>query len=439
MPNSRFYSSTAAVTQLQSTANAGDVTIQIASSSGFPGSFPYILCLDYGAANEELVLVTNGGPNIFNVTRAFDGTSASTHNAGAVVRHVTSAIDFTDSRTHEAATSNVHGITGAFVDTASVQTLSNKTLSSPSINNPTITGAVTATGSTTNGGTLSGATLSGDSVSGTLTMLSSPAVSGAWSNAGDITNTGQLLQQNLVRGQRTNTTDSIYESRATGDAVARWFMTANGNMNWSDGTNSPDVGLNRSSPGNAQLVGNLTTTGTIFPASVNTTGAVSAGSLSTTGNLSVGGVGGMLFARKPASTNRNSTVVNSPDPDLQLSVVASAVYEVSGMLIFSGDPNADLKIGFTAPTNATFSWNATGQNNAATSTVGPVITDAQTISNTGFILGCLSGNNLTAKIQGLLRTQLTPGTFGLSWSQASSTGTDVILYADSYLRLTRVA
>jgi hypothetical protein len=260
MVNSRFYSSTAAVTNLQTTAGSGDATIQVASSSGFPNSFPYTLSLDYGSANEELVDVTGGGPSVFNVTRAVDGTSASSHNAGAVVRHVTSARDFTDSRTHEASSSGVHGITGAFVDTLSTQTLQNKTLSAPVINNGTVTGSVTATGATVTNGTFSGSTLSAGKISGATTMLSSPALSGTWSNSGDITNTGQLLQQNLVRGQRANATDSQYESRVAGDANARWFTRADGSQFWGPGTTAVDTSLSRTGVNQLQLNGGLSIT-----------------------------------------------------------------------------------------------------------------------------------------------------------------------------------
>jgi len=281
--NSRFYSSIAAVTNLQVTAAPGDASIQVASSTGFPNSFPFTLSLDYGSANEELVDVTAGGPSIFTVTRAVDGTSATTHNAGAVVRHVTSARDFTDSRTHESSTSNVHGITGAFVDTLSTQTVSNKTMNSSAWNGGTFTGTITATGATLTNGTLSGSTLSVGKISGATTMQSSPSFSGAWSNAGDITNTGQLLQQNLLRGSRTNTTDSMYESRATGDTNARWFMTADGGMNWGPGNAAADVGLFRVSASTLQLTNNLTITGSeTVNGNITTPNTVTAGNLTLT-------------------------------------------------------------------------------------------------------------------------------------------------------------
>ena len=282
MPNSRFYSSTAAVTNLQATAGPSDATIQVASSSGFPGSFPFTLSLDYGSANEELVDVTGGGPSVFNVTRSVDGTSATTHNAGAVVRHVSSARDFTDSRTHEASSSGVHGITGAFVDTLSAQTLSNKTLSAPVINNATITGAVTATGATVTNGTFSGGTFSAGKITGNIDMTGATLNNG-WTNTGTITNTAQILQQNLLRGSRANTSDSMYESRVTGDANARWFMTADGGQNWGPGTAGADATIQRISAGTLQastnfnVIGNQTVGG-----NQTVTGGLTAGSLNLT-------------------------------------------------------------------------------------------------------------------------------------------------------------
>lgn len=429
MPNSRFYSSIAATTTLQVTANSGDINIQVASSSGWPGSFPYIVCLDYGAANEELVLVTSGGPNVFTVTRGYDGTSASTHNAGAVVRHVSSAIDFTDSRTHEASTTNVHGITGAFVDTTSAQTLSNKTLSSPTINSATVTGTVAATGSTVTNGTfttpiLTTPTINGAALSGTIT--GTPTFSGVNTFSAGIIANGETLQ-------RTNGTDITLTSKRIADAGGRLNVTSDGVLNWGDGTGPTDTNLYRAGASSLQ------TDDAFTAASVTTAGTVTAGGLTTSGNLSVTGIGGTLFARKAVSTNRNSTTTNTADPDITFTVASNAIYEVTGMLVYSGDPNGDLKIGFSGPASTTFTWAGTAQNAAATSATGPVITDAQSIAGTNFQLGCLSGTNLTCKIEGILRTSLTSGTFSLNWSQVTSSATDTIMAADTFLVLRRLA
>lgn len=270
MANSRFYSSTAAVTNLQVTANPSDISIQVASSSGWPGTFPFILSLDYGAANEELVLATSGGPTTFNVTRAYDGTSASTHNAGAVVRHVSSAIDFTDSRTHEAS-SSAHGISGSFVDTVSSQTVANKTLSSPVINNPTLGGTMTATSATIANGTYTGSTLTTPTINGatvTGTVAGTPTYSGLNTFSAGITTEGETVQ-------KVNGTDTAITVKRDADAGLRMKVTADGGLGWTDGTTTtPDVSMFRASSGTLQTTG-----------AYNVTGNINGGTVSSTGNI----------------------------------------------------------------------------------------------------------------------------------------------------------
>lgn len=280
MANARFYSSIAATTNLQVTAAPADTSIQVASSVGFPGSFPFTLSLDYGAANEELVDVTAGGPSIYTVTRAVDGTSASTHNAGAVVRHVSSARDFTESRTHEAAVSGVHGISGAFVDTTSVQTLTNKTLTAPVIAGGTISGAPTFTGTpvfnagaalsgtfsgtptfsgvvnlsagaTIAGGTLSGTFSGSPTYSGNVVFSASPLFSGSPNFTGVTTFTaatnfdGVINANAQLLARRTFATGATYRTSVTGDATDRFFIDAAGAHNWGNGTAAVDTNLYR--------------------------------------------------------------------------------------------------------------------------------------------------------------------------------------------------
>lgn len=125
----RFYSSVATEKTLSGAITAGQTTLVVSNTIGLPASTPYTIAVDYETAVEELVEVTGAAGTTLTITRAIDGTSASTHNSGARVRHVTSARDFADSRNHENASTNIHGlgVGEVIVGTTSVQTLSNKT------------------------------------------------------------------------------------------------------------------------------------------------------------------------------------------------------------------------------------------------------------------------------------------------------------------------
>jgi hypothetical protein len=73
----RYYSSTAAETTLSGTINSSATSITVGSVTGFPVSFPYTLALDYESASEELVDVTAAAGTNLTITRAADGTSAT--------------------------------------------------------------------------------------------------------------------------------------------------------------------------------------------------------------------------------------------------------------------------------------------------------------------------------------------------------------------------
>lgn len=211
MVNAFFYSNIAVATTLSGNINNSVTSATVAATTGWPTSYPFIIAIDYGAANEELVQVTNNTAGTLTIVRGFGGTSAVAHSVGAVVRHAYNAQDATDFRTHEAATSDVHGVTGALVGATQSQTLTNKTLTSPTINAGALSGTFTGT----------------------------PTFSG------NVTHSGEIILTNLLRASRASATDSQYESRVTADANARWFSQADGKMFWGPGTGAVDVVLYR--------------------------------------------------------------------------------------------------------------------------------------------------------------------------------------------------
>ena len=90
----RYYSSTAVATTLSGNINNSTTSITVAALSGYPAQTPFTAIIDPDTASEEVVEVTNVSGTTLTVTRGVDGTSAVSHNAGAVFRHGVSARDF---------------------------------------------------------------------------------------------------------------------------------------------------------------------------------------------------------------------------------------------------------------------------------------------------------------------------------------------------------
>ena len=90
----RYYSSTAVATTLSASANNSTTSITVTALTGYPAQTPFTAIIDPDTASEEVVEVTNVSGTTLTVTRGVDGTTASSHNAGAVFRHGVSARDF---------------------------------------------------------------------------------------------------------------------------------------------------------------------------------------------------------------------------------------------------------------------------------------------------------------------------------------------------------
>lgn len=285
MANAYFYSNIAVPTTLSGNINNSVTSCTVAATTGWPTSYPFIIAIDFGAATEELVQVTNNAAGTLTIVRGFGGTSAVSHSIGAVVRHVHNAQDDTDFRTHEAATSSVHGVTGALVGATQTQTLTNKTLTSPTINAGALSGTFTGTP------TFNGAVV----LSGTPSISAGAVLAGTFTGtptfSGNVTHSGEIILTNLLRGSRATATDSQYEARVTGDAFARYFMLADGKHLWGSGSGAADTTLYRSA------ADTLKTDDAFIAANTITSAPSSAGVDGLAVNLPSGTVGDLLNLR----------------------------------------------------------------------------------------------------------------------------------------------
>lgn len=455
MPPAYYYSNTAQQTSLGGGVSPGATSIQVASVVGFPSSYPYVLALDYGAATEELVLVTGAALTVLTVTRGFGGTSAQDHGLGALVRHVYNAVDAADFRAHESAASDVHGVTGALVGATSTQTLTNKTLTAPTINN----------GTYQNGGSFAG------------TFTGTPTLSGAVVFSGAPSFTGQPVFTGNPVFQGASASAVVRSARVTGDGTPRLQTQADGKMLWGPGNAAADVALYRSAAsvlttdddllsvratGTDPALSTRVTGDTVDRFQVDASGALrmgpgnaaldvyihrgAAGWLDVESNvyidkdLSVNGVGKDTVRYKAADLAR-STATATDDPDLTIPVVAGAVYVITGMLWASTTDatTADLTLALSAPASTGGRWMSVAQDTTATQqhgTIRTVTTPLGSGRNYGLLTGGLA-DCLGLPLHGIAQPTAS-GNIAVNWARSGASGT-VTLFAGSWLRLVRVA
>lgn len=90
----RIYSNIAVQTSLVSGITAAATSLTVADATGYPAA-PFAIVVDVGSATyEEVMLVTAKAGAVFTVTRAYDGTTAKIHAAGALIIHTAIADDF---------------------------------------------------------------------------------------------------------------------------------------------------------------------------------------------------------------------------------------------------------------------------------------------------------------------------------------------------------
>lgn len=159
-------------------------------------------------------------------------------------------------------------------------------------------------------------------------------------------------------------------------------------------------------------------------------------------------------AVKASDTARNSTTSLVADPELTFSVLANGVYVVDGWIKYTADPAGDITLSWTVPTSATGEWTGWGPGNPLISTNGtPGALVADTGSVRGYLIrpestdftgsrgfgGLSTTDTHTILLTATLRVSSSDGTFALNWAQSASTATATTVYADSWVRIQRIA
>ena len=128
--SARVYAGAATPTTLSGSITNVSTSGTITVATNWLTSGQFSIVVDPGLAGEEKILCTLSGTTLTFITRGYDGTTAASHNSGAVVYPVPTAIDFSEANTHVNASSAVHGLAGSVVGTTDTQVLTNKDLSS---------------------------------------------------------------------------------------------------------------------------------------------------------------------------------------------------------------------------------------------------------------------------------------------------------------------
>jgi hypothetical protein len=270
----------------------------------------------------------------------------------------------------------------------------------------------------------------------------------------------------LVNGP--DNTAVAYQGTVTGDVTNRLRVFIDGKHEWGDGTNARDVNLYRSSAGvlktdqSLHVVQNLRINTTSVGSGVGVVGIANA----TTAPAGTPTGGGVLYAssglprwkgsdgvdydlvrgqfpvtlaRKTADeTVTNSTTVQDDD-QLTAAVAASSTYLVEAFLIYDGDTTGDFRLTFAGPTGATMDWTPNGLATSQATGVGSMKLGRLPIANEDTLGASGSGVKAVAMPRGILTTSSTAGNLTLRWAQATASATATTVFANSWLRLTKIA
>lgn len=208
------YSQTAVDTTLNGSIIAGDTTIVITASTGWPtggANGPFFAMIDYDVAGKEVILVTSRtGNSLQTVARGQNGTSAASHASGAKIRHVHTQRDADEANYAVSQTVGKVTTKGDLIGATAANTFGR--LAVGANNTVLLADSTQATGH--RWGTLTSASLAADSV--TSTQIATDAV-GAAEIAADSVGTSEIAPLAVTAAEIA--ADTITASQIAANAI----------------------------------------------------------------------------------------------------------------------------------------------------------------------------------------------------------------------------
>ncbi len=143
---------------------------------------------------------------------------------------------------------------------------------------------------------------------------------------------------------------------------------------------------------------------------------------------------------KSADETVTSSTTLQNDDHLSVAVLANSQYFVEFFIIYDAIQAADIKIGWTGPSGATFDWTHGGLALSATSTSGSVSRLYRALGDIGTIGGpsASSGTNAIIPGEGRLVTSGNSGNLQFQWAQNTSSATGAVVKTNSVLIVQRL-
>lgn len=148
-----------------------------------------------------------------------------------------------------------------------------------------------------------------------------------------------------------------------------------------------------------------------------------------------------IFGRMTADVTRNNSTTLVNATGLSLALEANSVYALDGLLFYSSNGTADLKIALTVPSGTTGKWGVTGLGTGASS---PGVVDAAYLSAFGTgttfaVGGDTAFPTLMARPGAVLITAGTAGSVQLMFAQNTANASNTVMQTGSWLRAMKIA